>query len=95
MEPCYLFFETGTFLSFMTTWSTIFKQMLTRGTLPNFMMTWNFENISDIDRYYILRIQIHIVFLSQTGFSDRIWLQTIDDVSNSGIHYIWILEIQL
>jgi hypothetical protein len=28
-------------------------------------------------------------------FSDQIQIRTIDDVSNSDIHHIWILEVQL
>jgi hypothetical protein len=34
-----------------------------------------------------------IVFAHRTEFSERIWIRIVDDVSNSDIHHIWILEI--
>jgi hypothetical protein len=47
--------------------------------------------VSDESRYeWILLIQIQIVF-----FSDRIGIRIDHDVSNSDIHHIKILEIQL
>jgi hypothetical protein len=36
-----------------------------------------------------------IIFLSRSEFSDRIRIRTIYFVSNSDIHHIWIIEIQL
>jgi hypothetical protein len=43
----------------------------------------------------ILRIQIHIIFVSRTEFSDRIQIQIVYFVSNSDIHHIRIIGIQL
>jgi hypothetical protein len=43
----------------------------------------------------ILRIQVHIIFDSRTEFSNRIQIQIVYFVSNSDIHRIWIIGIQL